>query len=243
MSLSIEQLEIKASTENEMGLNECAFDTMCIMIQSLDKKGLSNSQKTLFENICKDRIQRYRDILGESFENLDLPEQSREIFPFLRSSLILKMQEVILPGINLINGFLLSNAEDEDSKVFYNRVLADFHRYLSECYEPDDQNCVKYLDEANKNYENAINAAKHLSPCNISYLQIIINASIFHTDYLNDIACGIKLAEEGLAKYYAADQDRTEEIPEDQMEIEMGLVERLRSNVEKWKQEIENNQE
>ena len=239
MELSLEQLEIKARTEYEMGLNECAIETLSFMIQSFEKIVLSNSQKTLFEDVFKDRIRKYREILCESIEELDLSEKSKEIFPSIKTTIIRQLESILHPGINLINGFLLSNCEDNSSKVFYNRILADFHRYLSECYNPSDPEYSNYLDEANKNYQDALNAANTLSPCS-TYLQIIINASIFYTDYLHDRNYGITIAQDALDKYYKADQERTEDVPEEQMEEELELVEILTSNIEKWKKENTN---
>ena len=96
----------------------------------------------------------------------------------LKNKIILEIEEICKDLINLIDNKLIIN---ENNKIFYLKLKADFYKYWSET------NFKKDLIEKSKEfYLNCLKLLENSSKIDIFYLNIILNYSLLLNDiYLN----------------------------------------------------------
>jgi len=98
--------------------------------------------------------------------------------------------------IKIIDSHLLPKSSDNESKVFYHKMKADYFRYIAENIEGESKKT--FSDSSLKSYEEASEIGKNLPITNPIRLGLALNFSVFHYEVLNnqDFAC--KIAKETL---------------------------------------------
>merc|ERR1711997_1235524 len=92
--------------------------------------------------------------------------------------------------LGLLDDNLISKASHGESKVFYQKMKADYYRYIAEFTEADKK--AKSAEEARKAYEEATKVAeKDLAVPHPIRLGLALNYSVFQYEVLSnsDEAC------------------------------------------------------
>lgn len=111
--------------------------------------------------------------------------------------------------LQLLDDYLIKNADDNEAKVFYMKMKGDYYRYLAEVAEGNArQDIVTSSQEA---YDSASEIAKDLDATHPVRLGLALNYSVFHYEIQGspDKACELAKCsfDEAVAELDSLDQD------------------------------------
>merc|ERR1719204_2303262 len=94
-----------------------------------------------------------------------------------------ELQKICDDILSLLGETLITKAESDESKVFYQKMKADYHRYIAEFAVEDKKN--KAAEAAREAYENAYKVAeKSLAVTHPIRLGLALNFSVFQYEVL-----------------------------------------------------------
>eukprot|EP00928_Gymnodinium_smaydae_P005593 TRINITY_DN118_c0_g1_i5.p2 TRINITY_DN118_c0_g1~~TRINITY_DN118_c0_g1_i5.p2 ORF type:complete len:235 (-),score=80.90 TRINITY_DN118_c0_g1_i5:149-802(-) len=129
----------------------------------------------------------------------------------------------------LLDGNLISKASSGESKVFYQKMKADYYRYLAEFKDGGDKTAA--AEEARKAYQEATDvAAKDLAVTHPIRLGLALNYSVFQYEVLSqpDEAC--KMARTAFEDAIA----ELDNVQEDSYKDSTLIMQLLRDNLTLW---------
>lgn len=148
---------------------------------------LNNNERNLlsvsYKNIITVRRSGLR-VLGvlEQDENSENNNRLPKLQAF-KSTLIEELDKYCYELINLVDTKLLPAAKTPEAQLFYEKLKADYYRYICEAKEGDEKK--ESAAKAKECYERALEIAKdQIQPFKPSYLGLILNYSV----YLYEIA-------------------------------------------------------
>ncbi|XP_055402492.1 14-3-3 protein zeta/delta isoform X3 [Bubalus kerabau] len=93
---------------------------------------------------------------------------------------------------SLLEKFLIPNASQAESKVFYLKMKGDYYRYLAEVAAGDDKKGI--VDQSQQAYQEAFEISKkEMQPTHPIRLGLALNFSVFYYEILNspEKACSL----------------------------------------------------
>jgi 14-3-3 protein epsilon len=140
-----------------------------------------------------------------------------------------ELDEICETILNLLDGNLITKATTGESKVFYQKMKADYHRYLAEFKDGADKS--KAAENARKAYEEAQEVAtKDLAVTHPIRLGLALNFSVFQYEVLQmpDDAC--KMARTAFEDAIA----ELDNVAEDSYKDSTLIMQLLRDNLTLW---------
>ena len=160
-----------------------------------------------------------------------IPERSAKLTE-LQKRLVKELIDLCNELIQLIDTKLLAAADDAISKVFYQKLKADYYRYSVE-FVPDDEK-KDGSDKAKTAYEEAMGiATNELTKANPSYLGLALNYSVFLYEIIGQKKEAIDLAD----KSFKEAVDLLDELSEDEYSEATLILQLLKDNVALWTEE------
>jgi 14-3-3 protein epsilon len=151
----------------------------------------------------------------------------------LRDRLVTELNDYCNELIELTNSKLLTDSADAKTKVFYEKLKADYYRYSIE-FETDAMRDAG-SEKAKESYERAI-ATDELRSADPAYLGLALNYSIFLYEILGKKKEAIELAD----KTFKRGVELTNDPPDESEYSEATLIlQLLKDNVELWNEEAE----
>jgi 14-3-3 protein epsilon len=150
-----------------------------------------------------------------------------------KSTLLSELEKYYGELIVLIDTSLLPAAKYGEDRVFYEKLKADYYRYL--CEWTVDPKKTEYAKQAKQLYEHALEIAKgQLYPVRGTSLGLILNYSVFLYEITGQRQEAIQLAE----KTYNEFRTRVDESSDDNREgrLILGI---MRDNVALWTQDTD----
>ena len=136
--------------------------------------------------------------------------------------------------LKLISDLLLPKAGVAESKVFYNKMKGDYHRYISE-YTTGDEN-KNAGDNAHDAYKEATETAvSDLKTTHPIRLGLALNYSVFYYEVRNDPKEACQLAKNAFDDAIAD----IDQIDEDQYKDATTIMQLIRDNLTLWTSELE----
>ena len=205
------------------------------------KEDLSSDERNLlsiaYKNTISLRRQAIRTLLA-----YEMKEKKKDNSQYL-SFIVEYKKKVETELINLcqriignIEKNLLTKATDNEAKVFYHKMTADYYRYMAENVEGDQKKT--FGENSLKSYNLASNEAKQLAIGNPIRLGLALNFSVFYFEVMNDqkMACDIAKETLDLAKKELGNVDEDDEEHKDAFSI----INLLQENLNMWTSEEEN---
>merc|ERR1712039_815971 len=131
--------------------------------------------------------------------------------------------------LGLLDGNLIAKASNGESKVFYQKMKADYFRYIAEFRDGDDK--AKAAESARQAYQDAQDvAAKDLAVTHPIRLGLALNYSVFQYEVLQkpDDAC--KMARTAFEDAIA----ELDNVAEDSYKDSTLIMQLLRDNLTLW---------
>ena len=131
--------------------------------------------------------------------------------------------------ISIVRTKVLTKPADDESKVFFEKMVGDYYRYIAETAQGDKLEQVK--QEALKSYTEASRVT--LPSCNSIKLGLALNFSVFYYEVLKDHKKACDLAEQNLQEAL----EKIDEISEEDFRDAKSIIELLKENLTLWKEE------
>ncbi|EDO41372.1 predicted protein [Nematostella vectensis] len=96
--------------------------------------------------------------------------------------------------LSLLDDSLIKNSQSEESKVFYNKMKGDYHRYVAEFSKEGRDEAAKQSETAYKEAQTI--ATEHLAKTHPIRLGLALNFSVFYYEIQNAPEKACKLAKE-----------------------------------------------
>ncbi|OBS72037.1 hypothetical protein A6R68_13386, partial [Neotoma lepida] len=130
---------------------------------------------------------------------------------------------------SLLEKFLIPNASQAESKVFYLKMKGDYYRYLAEVAAGDDKKGI--VDQSQQAYQEAFEISKkEMQPTHPIRLGLALNFSVFYYEILNSPEKACSLAKTAFDEAIAELDTLSEESYKDSTLI----MQLLRDNLTLW---------
>jgi 14-3-3 protein epsilon len=150
----------------------------------------------------------------------------------LKAKLINELDEYSFELIGLTDAKLLPAASDAATKVFYEKLKADYYRYSVEF--KSDEARKGGADKAKASYESALQiATSDLTKANPAYLGLALNYSVFLYEIIGQKQEAIDLAD----KSFKEAVDGLDELTEGQYSEATLILQLLKDSVALWNEE------
>uniref|UniRef100_A0A8C5VAT0 14-3-3 domain-containing protein n=1 Tax=Microcebus murinus TaxID=30608 RepID=A0A8C5VAT0_MICMU len=153
------------------------YNDMAACMKSVTEQGaeLSNEEKNLlsvaYKNVVGARRSSWRVV--SSIEQKTESQMAREY----REKIETELRDIC-------NDFLIPNASQAESKVFYLKMKGDYYRYLAEVAAGDDKKGI--VDQSQQAYQEAFEISKkEMQPTHPIRSDLALNFSVFYYEILN----------------------------------------------------------
>jgi 14-3-3 protein epsilon len=198
---------------------------------------LSKDEKNIlsagYKNILSDKRASWR--LLNSMERKEAKKKSPQV-PHIReikSHIESELKKIFDDMHNLVDKYLLPNAEDPESKVFYLRLKGDHYRYL--CEISKDKELEKAIEKAEKVYKEAYEISeKELPFINSTRFGLCLNMALFFYEIKGDKKEGCKIAK----KSFEESMKYLDDLEKFKSKDVLLLIQLLKENLIFWSSEM-----
>ena len=186
-----------------------------------------------YKNILTDKRASWR--LLNSMEKKETKKKSAQVphIKEIKSHIETEMKKQIEDVKNVIDKYLLPNAQDPESKVFYLRLKADHIRYL--CEVTKDKEYAKAIEDTEKVYKEAYEIAnKELPVINNARIGLCLNFSVFYYEVKGDKKEGCKIAK----KAFEDSMKYLDDLEKFKSKDVLLLIQLLKENLIFWSSEM-----
>ncbi|KAK2915512.1 hypothetical protein Q8A73_006106 [Channa argus] len=173
------------------------YDDMAAAMKAVTEQGLelSNEERNLlsvaYKNVVGARRSSWR-VISSIEQKTEGNEKKQQMARDYRVKIESELQEICHDVLNLLDKFLIPNASQAESKVFYLKMKGDYFRYLSEVASGDVKKDT--VDNSQQAYQNAFDISKKdMQPTHPIRLGLALNFSVFYYEILNspEQACSL----------------------------------------------------
>jgi len=151
-----------------------------------------------------------------------------------RKKIEAELAEICNDVIAILQSDLIPKAESSESKVFYYKMVGDYHRYLAEFSQEKAR--ADAADAALEGYKNASSIAESdCSPTNPIRLGLALNFSVFHYEVMNSPEKACSLAKSAFDDAIA----ELDTLSEDSYKDSTLIMQLLRDNLTLWTSDME----
>uniref|UniRef100_A0A6I8Q704 14-3-3 protein zeta n=1 Tax=Xenopus tropicalis TaxID=8364 RepID=A0A6I8Q704_XENTR len=176
------------------------YDDMAACMKRVTEEGgeLSNEERNLlsvaYKNVVGARRSSWR-VVSSIEQKTEGAEKKQEMSREYREKIEAELREICNDVLNLLDKFLIANASQPESKVFYLKMKGDYYRYLAEVASGDAKagGCCC----SQKAYQDAFDISKtEMQPTHPIRLGLALNFSVFYYEILNcpEKACSLAKA-------------------------------------------------
>lgn len=196
---------------------------------------LSDDERTLLSVVYKNAVSVRRSSICEVGQHLHDAEhnnyefRAQQLKEYLQT-LRRELKDICTDLIQLVRDTLEPHAATPELRIFYEKMKADYLRYICEC---DEEEKEKLADEARQYYQNALDIAKaELSLVSTVYLGVVLNYSVFLYEIMGRTQEAIELS----TRTYQETVDSVDSSNPDYAEIVM-ILRILHENQKRWTNE------
>lgn len=211
-------------------------DMIRIMKKIIDlNPELTPDEQNILSMTYKNAIQNPRNglrTISSIISNIQNSDDAKRVeLEKIKQSITDELQNYCKELIDLIETKLLPAAKVPESQVFYEKLEADYYRYICEALENEAKD--QPMAEAQKHYEKAQEIAnQNIQPYKPSYLGLILNYTVFLYEVRKESQRAIELATSTYNERVATiDQNSTNE---NKQEAET-ILRLLDDNIQLWK--------
>merc|ERR1712066_721430 len=140
-----------------------------------------------------------------------------------------ELQEICGTILGVLDGNLIGTASSAEAKVFYQKMMADYYRYIAEFRDGDAKTAA--AENARKAYADAAAVAeKDLAVTHPIRLGLALNFSVFQYEVLNEPEEACKMARTAFEDAIA----ELDNVPEDSYKDSTLIMQLLRDILTLW---------
>ncbi|KAI6221391.1 14-3-3 protein [Aphelenchoides fujianensis] len=200
------------------------------MVQSMKKAAelgseLSNEERNLLSVAYKNVVGARRS----SWRKTEGPEKKQQMAKKYREEVERELRDICHDVVDLLDNFVIPNADNPESKVFYLKMKGDYYRYLAEAATEDDRTAV--VEKSQQFYQEAFDIAKdNLLPTHPIRLGLALNFSVFYYEILNSANKACQLAKQAFDDAI----NELDTLNEDSYKDSTLILQLLRDNLTLW---------
>ena len=186
-----------------------------------------------YKNIISDKRASWR--LLNSMERKEAKKKSSQVenIKEIKSHIEKELKSIFEDIHNLLDKYLLPNAEDPESKVFYLRLKGDHYRYL--CEITKNKEFDSNIEKAEKLYREAYQIAiKDLPVINNIRVGLCLNMAVFLYEIKGDKKEGCKIAK----KSFEDSMKYLDDLEKFKSKDVLMLIQLLKENLIFWSSEM-----
>lgn len=210
----------------------------------LKNGNLTEEERNLLFSSLKNLINSRRDSWRtvNALESKEIKNES-SLLPKvteLKSTLADEIKQYINKGIELIDNYLVKNANNNELKVMYAKIKGDYLRYIIEITSKKNEDEINNLKEkADEYYKSGLNLCPNLSNLNTTKIGLILNYTVFLYEVVKDCKNAYIIANN-------AYQSTLKSINDENYDLTLlkdlnKLMNLLKENINKWSEIVENN--
>ena len=210
------------------------YDDMAACMKSVTEQGaeLSNEERTLlsvaYKNVVGARRSSWR-VVSSIEQKTEGAEKKQQMAREYREKIETELRDICNDVLSLLEKFLIPNASQAESKVFYLKMKGDYYRYLAEVAAGDDKKGI--VDQSQQAYQEAFEISKkEMQPTHPIRLGLALNFSVFYYEILNSPEKACSLAKTAFDEAIAELDTLSEESYKDSTLI----MQLLRDNLTLW---------
>ena len=199
---------------------------------------LSKEERKLLCDAYKNIISDKRNSLY-ILSNLSQKEESKQPnkakgISIIKEKIISELTTIFQEVHSIIDKYLLPNAKDNESKILYMKLKADYYRYHCEFAEGDE---FEEISKKTRNlYKEALDLAKKDLPLyNEITLGLVLNFSVFEYDIMDNKNDAFDMA----TKIYNDIMKILDDVEKKRSSENLLLVQMIKENINNWSNEIE----
>ncbi|XP_037656177.1 14-3-3 protein zeta/delta-like [Choloepus didactylus] len=209
------------------------YNDMAACMKSVTEQAaeLSNEERNLlsvaYKSVVGARRSSWRVIssIEQKMEGAEKKEMAREY----REKIETELKDICNDVLSLLEKFLIPNASQAESKVFYLKMKGDYYRYLAEVAAGDDKKGI--VDQSLQAYQEAFEISKkEMQPTHPIRLGLALNFYVFYCEIRNSPENACSLAKTAFDETIAELDTLSEESYKDSMLI----MQLLRDNLTLW---------
>uniref|UniRef100_G3NH36 14-3-3 domain-containing protein n=1 Tax=Gasterosteus aculeatus aculeatus TaxID=481459 RepID=G3NH36_GASAC len=212
------------------------YDDMAAAMKAVTEQGLelSNEERNLlsvaYKNVVGARRSSWR-VISSIEQKTEGNEKKQQMAREYRMKIETELQDICKDVLNLLDKFLIANATQAESKVFYLKMKGDYFRYLSEVASGDAKKGEHNSQQA---YQNAFDISKKdMQPTHPIRLGLALNFSVFFYEILNSPEQACTLAKQAFDEAIA----ELDTLNEDSYKDSTLIMQLLRDNLTLWTSE------
>ncbi|CAH1775924.1 unnamed protein product [Owenia fusiformis] len=203
-----------------------------------DTDELSNEERNLlsvaYKNVVGARRSSWR-VISSIEQKTEGSERKQAMAKEYREKVENELTEICKDVLGLLENYLIKNAKNAESKVFYLKMKGDYYRYLAEVATSEQKD--ESVTKSEASYTDAFEVASlkdgnsdGLSPTHPIRLGLALNFSVFNYEIKNDPEKAKKMAKEAFDDAIAELDTLSEESYKDSTLI----MQLLRDNLTLW---------
>jgi len=232
MSVAEENVYMAKLAEQAERYDEMA-DYMKIVVETKGGDDLTTEERNLLSVAYKNKVgsRRASHRISESLykKDKDKPNENGKLAQEYMEKIKTELTEICNEIIRLLDDHLINEEQPGESKVFYNKMKADYFRYMAEVDDPESNS--DNVNSAKAAYDAATEAAeKNLAVTHPIRLGLALNFSVFNYEVLAmpDEACEMarKSFEDAIAEL--------DNVSEENYKDSTLIMQLLRDNLTLW---------
>ncbi|KAK2840801.1 hypothetical protein Q7C36_012380 [Tachysurus vachellii] len=213
------------------------YDDMAAAMKLVTEGGveLSNEERNLlsvaYKNVVGARRSSWR-VISSIEQKTESNEKKQQMVREYREKIEHELQDICNDVLGLLEKFLIPNATQAESKVFYLKMKGDYYRYLSEVASGESKSTT--VDNSQKAYQDAFEISKKdMQPTHPIRLGLALNFSVFYYEILNSPEKACNLAKTAFDEAIA----ELDTLNEDSYKDSTLIMQLLRDNLTLWTSE------
>ena len=210
----------------------------------LKNGNLTEEERNLLFSSLKNLINSRRDSWRtvNALESKEIKNES-SLLPKvteLKSTLADEIKQYINKGIELIDNYLVKNANNNELKVMYAKIKGDYLRYIIEITSKKNEDEINNLKEkADEYYKSGLNLCSNLSNLNTTKIGLILNYTVFLYEIAKDCKNAYIIANNAYQATLKSINDENYDLT--LLKDLNKLMNLLKENINKWSKIVENN--
>ena len=187
-----------------------------------------------YKNIVSDKRNSLHILLNLSQkDDSKQPNRTKEI-SIIKEKITIELKSIFQQVHSMLDKYLIPNAQDNESKILYMKLKADYYRYHCEFAEGDE---FEEISNKTRNlYKEALDLAeKDLPLYNEIRLGLVLNYSVFEYDIMDNKNDAFDMA----SKIYGDIMKILDDVEKKRASENLLLVQMIKENINNWSNEIE----
>uniref|UniRef100_A0A670IMH6 Tyrosine 3-monooxygenase/tryptophan 5-monooxygenase activation protein beta n=1 Tax=Podarcis muralis TaxID=64176 RepID=A0A670IMH6_PODMU len=192
---------------------------------------LSRQEQTWIKNVVGARRSSWR-VISSIEQKTERNEKKQQMGREYREKIEAELKDICNDVLELLDKYLIANATQPESKVFYLKMKGDYYRYLSEVASGESKQTT--VANSQQAYQEAFEISKkEMQPTHPIRLGLALNFSVFYYEILNSPEKACSLAKTAFDEAIAELDTLNEESYKDSTLI----MQLLRDNLTLWTSE------